>query len=165
MPHAGRCRSTPTDGWQQLLLLLTHFTEQLTYKLIRPVVLFGQSPAGRARETTARERPPYRQLTRVAGPHTKHLCCVAAALGYMFHATPLPSPHPRAPNADTAAPLCAARTRGPKVPSSRGQTWGGFGSAQRRNRCGVPRLGVVGGSAAMSRRGTVPPRSALHRPQ
>ena len=34
MPHARRCRSTPTDDWQQLLL--THFTEQLTYKLIRP---------------------------------------------------------------------------------------------------------------------------------
>ena len=93
MPHAGRCRSTPTDDWQQLLLL-THFTEQLSYKLIRPVVLFGQSPAERARETTAPERTPYRQLTRVAGPHTKHLCCVAAALGYMFHAAPLPHPAP-----------------------------------------------------------------------
>lgn len=93
MPHARRCRSTPTDDWQQLLLL-THFTEQLSYELIRPVVLFGQSPAERARETTAPERTPYRQLTRVAGPHTKHLCCVAAALGYMFHAAPLPQPAP-----------------------------------------------------------------------
>ncbi len=93
MPHARRCRSTPTDDWQQLLLL-THLTEHLRSKLIRPVVLFGQSPAERARETTAPERTPYRQLTWVAGPHTKHLCCVAAALGSMFHATPLSQPAP-----------------------------------------------------------------------
>jgi putative transposase len=44
MPRATRQRHEPTDEWQQLRLL-TRFPEQLTYELIRPVVLFGSSPA------------------------------------------------------------------------------------------------------------------------
>jgi len=53
----------PTDDWQQLQLL-THFPEQRTYELIRPVVLFGQSPAERARLTLTPERTLYRQVAR-----------------------------------------------------------------------------------------------------
>ena len=53
----------PTDDWQQLQLL-TQFPEQLTYELLRPVVLFGLSPAERARQTGAPQRTLYRQVAR-----------------------------------------------------------------------------------------------------
>ena len=63
MPRATRQRREPTDDWQQLRLL-TRFPEQLTYELIRPVVLFGSSPAERARQTGAPQRTLYRQVAR-----------------------------------------------------------------------------------------------------
>ena len=52
MPARLRPRLEPTDDWQQLQLL-SQFPEQLTYELIRPVVLFGHSPAERAQQTGA----------------------------------------------------------------------------------------------------------------
>ncbi|MCA1670103.1 MAG: helix-turn-helix domain-containing protein [Thermomicrobia bacterium] len=58
-----RQRSEPTDDWQQLDLLV-RFPEQRTYELIRPVVLFGYSPAERARLTGAPQRTLYRQAAR-----------------------------------------------------------------------------------------------------
>ncbi len=58
-----RQRSEPTDDWQQLDLLV-RFPEQHTYELIRPVVLFGHSPAERARQTGAPQRTLYRQAAR-----------------------------------------------------------------------------------------------------
>ena len=61
MPRAKRHRREPTDDWQQLQPL-TQFPEQLTYELIRPVVLFGQTPLERARATGT----PQRTLLRVA---------------------------------------------------------------------------------------------------
>ena len=63
MPARRRQPIPPTDDWQQLQLL-THFPEQLTYELIRPVVLFGRSPAERARETGTPQRTLYRQAAR-----------------------------------------------------------------------------------------------------
>jgi putative transposase len=60
-----RQRIEPTDDWQQLDLLV-RFPEQRTYELIRPVVLFGYSPAERARLTGAPQRTLYRQAARVA---------------------------------------------------------------------------------------------------
>ena len=42
MARSKRQRVEPTDDWQQLQLL-TRFPEQLTYELLRPVVLFGHS--------------------------------------------------------------------------------------------------------------------------
>src|SRR5215207_10196957 len=63
MPRATRQRREPTDDWQQLRLL-ARFPEQLTYELIRPVVLFGSSPAERARQTGAPQRTLYRQVAR-----------------------------------------------------------------------------------------------------
>jgi transposase len=63
MPRATRQRREPTDDWQQLRLL-TRFPEQLTEALIRPVVLFGSSPAERARQTGAPQRTLYRQVAR-----------------------------------------------------------------------------------------------------
>ncbi len=58
-----RQRSEPTDDWQQLDLLVRS-PEQRTYELIRPVVLFGYSPAERARLTGAPQRTLYRQAAR-----------------------------------------------------------------------------------------------------
>jgi len=56
-------RIEPTDDWQQLDLLV-RFPEQHTYELIRPVVLFGHSPAERARQTGMPQRTLYRQAAR-----------------------------------------------------------------------------------------------------
>ncbi len=53
----------PTDDWAQLRLLAA-WPEQVTYELIRPVVLFGRSAAERARETGTPERTLYRQADR-----------------------------------------------------------------------------------------------------
>ncbi|MHB8644196.1 MAG: helix-turn-helix domain-containing protein [Thermomicrobiales bacterium] len=58
-----RQRIEPTDDWQQLDLL-ARFPEQHIYELIRPVVLFGHSPAERARLTGAPQRTLYRQAAR-----------------------------------------------------------------------------------------------------
>jgi putative transposase len=63
MPGVQRQRSEPTEDWRQIALLSTS-AEQRTYELIRPVVLFGHSPAERARETGAAERTLYRQAAR-----------------------------------------------------------------------------------------------------
>lgn len=63
MPGMQRRRSEPTEDWRQVALLSTS-AEQRTYELIRPVVLFGRSPAERARETGAAERTLYRQAAR-----------------------------------------------------------------------------------------------------
>jgi hypothetical protein len=54
-----RQRIAATDDWQQLDLLV-HSPEQRTYEIIRPVVLFGHSPAERARMTGAPQRTLYR---------------------------------------------------------------------------------------------------------
>ena len=63
MARSKRQRVEPTDDWEQLQLL-SRFPEQLTYELLRPVVLFGHSPAERARQTGAPERTLYRQAAR-----------------------------------------------------------------------------------------------------
>jgi putative transposase len=64
-PARLRPRLEPSDDWQQLQLL-SQFPEQLTYELIRPVVLFGHSPAERAQQTGAAARTLYRQAARFA---------------------------------------------------------------------------------------------------
>jgi putative transposase len=58
-----RPQIAPTEDWRQIELL-TRAPGQRTYELIRPVVLFGQSPAERAAETGAAERTLYRQVAR-----------------------------------------------------------------------------------------------------
>lgn len=63
MPKPKHARIAPTKNWQQLELQLA-FSEQRVYEPIRPVVLFGQSPAARAAETGAAERTIYRQVER-----------------------------------------------------------------------------------------------------
>ncbi len=58
-----RPQVAPTEDWRQIELL-ARAPGQRTYELIRPVVLFGQSPAERAAETGAAERTLYRQVAR-----------------------------------------------------------------------------------------------------
>jgi hypothetical protein len=65
MPPRKRTKVEPTDGWEQLKLLIDT-PEQLTYELIRPVVLFGRSPAQRARETGTASRTIHRRAARFA---------------------------------------------------------------------------------------------------
>ena len=60
-----RERIEPTHEWRQLEFRVAS-PGQRTYELIRPVVLFGQSPAERAAETGAAERTLYRQVARFA---------------------------------------------------------------------------------------------------
>jgi len=55
MPRYKRPRRESTDDYQQLALW-ANGPEHRTFELIRPCVLFGQSPAERARETGAAER-------------------------------------------------------------------------------------------------------------
>lgn len=58
-------RIEPTHEWHQLEFR-TRADGQRTYELIRPVVLFGHSPAERAVETGTAERTLYRQVARFA---------------------------------------------------------------------------------------------------
>ena len=65
MPARQRQRIAPTDDWEQLQLL-TAFPEQRTYELIRPIVLFGQPPSERARQTATPQRTLSRQAAQFA---------------------------------------------------------------------------------------------------
>jgi transposase InsO family protein len=65
MPKRTRTKVEPTDDWQQLKLL-ANTPEQLTYELIRPVVLYGRSPAQRAKETGAAQRTIHRRAAQFA---------------------------------------------------------------------------------------------------
>ena len=51
-------RREPTDNWQQLRPLLKD-TAQITYEVIRPVVLWGVTPKERAAETGMSQRAIY----------------------------------------------------------------------------------------------------------
>jgi hypothetical protein len=63
MPGPKRQRIVPTDDWQQLRLLLD-WPEQIAYELIRPVVLFGVTPAERAQQTGTAARTLHRKADR-----------------------------------------------------------------------------------------------------
>ena len=63
MPIKKRPRLEPTHDWQQLSLLVEE-PEQRTYEVMRTCVLFGQSPAERARQTGVPARSLYRQVER-----------------------------------------------------------------------------------------------------
>src|SRR5919204_1134080 len=63
MPARTRPRLEPTDDWDQLQLRFD-WPEQTGYELIRPVVLFGFSPAERARQTGISPRTIYRKVGR-----------------------------------------------------------------------------------------------------
>jgi transposase len=72
MPAAARPRRQPTDDWQQLRLLVAS-PAQATYELLRPIVLFGQTPATRARQTGVSERTLQRKVARFAAAGMRSL--------------------------------------------------------------------------------------------
>ena len=63
MPYRKRPRVEPTEDWSQLQLQLP-WPEQISYELIRPIVLFGFSPAERAKHTGVPERTLRRKAER-----------------------------------------------------------------------------------------------------
>ena len=65
MPAGPRPRRDATDDWNQLRLLVTS-SEQASYEVLRPIVLFGQSIPDRARETGMPERTLRRRVARFA---------------------------------------------------------------------------------------------------
>src|SRR5689334_18204458 len=77
MPHAKRQRRAHTEEWQQLRLLTT-WPEQTTYELIRPLVLFGDVPDKRARQTGASAHTLHRKAARFD----------AEGMGSLFAPTP-----------------------------------------------------------------------------
>ncbi len=58
MPKRRYERREPTENWQQLRPLLKD-TAQITYEVIRPVVLWGVTPKERAAETGVPQRSIY----------------------------------------------------------------------------------------------------------
>src|SRR5437764_5485655 len=58
MPKHRYQRREPTHDWQQIRPLLKDQT-QITYELIRPVILFGVNPTERAEETDISRRTIY----------------------------------------------------------------------------------------------------------
>ncbi len=63
MPAAKRPRRELTEDWEQLRLLVTA-PAQAAYELLRPIVLFGRTPAERAAETGVPERTLRRRADR-----------------------------------------------------------------------------------------------------
>ena len=63
MPYRKRLHIAPTEDWSQPRLQFT-WPEQVSYELIRPVVLFGSSPAERAKQTGVPERTLRRKADR-----------------------------------------------------------------------------------------------------
>jgi hypothetical protein len=63
MPAARRSRIEPTDDWTELQLRF-NWPEQGGYELIRPVVLFGFTPAERAQQTGMSARTIARKANR-----------------------------------------------------------------------------------------------------
>src|SRR5262249_51113441 len=63
MPSAKRPRWEPTEDWEQLRIMAA-IPAQRTYELLRPIVLFGRTPAERARETGVPERTLRRKADR-----------------------------------------------------------------------------------------------------
>lgn len=87
MAKPKRQRIAPTEQWEQLELLFTS-PQQRQYELIRPVVLFGEPAAERARATST----PQRTVARHAQQFLAH------GMASLF-ATPPPPPTPRLPPA------------------------------------------------------------------
>src|SRR5438477_11092670 len=58
MPRHRYQRREPTHDWQQIRPLLKD-SAQITYEIIRPVILWGQTPKERAAETGLSQRTLY----------------------------------------------------------------------------------------------------------
>ena len=95
-----RRRLTPTEDWQQLELLC-QFADQRRYELVRPVVLFGQPPAERARQTGV----PERTISRTAS--------LFEAAGLPGLAPALPKRRGRPPATDLRTAIAALKAEYP----------------------------------------------------
>ncbi len=84
MPRFKRVRRAHTDDWEQLRLFVGS-PEQESYELLRPIVLFGQSPRRGAAATGVAERT----LRRKAD------CFDAEGMASLFEAPPSPAPTDR----------------------------------------------------------------------
>ena len=84
MPPAKRPRREPTEDWEQLRLLVSS-PAQAAYEVLRPIVLFGRTPAQRAHETGVPERTLRRQADRFD----------ARGLAGLFDPPPTPTPGDR----------------------------------------------------------------------
>lgn len=84
MPAGTRPRHQSTDDWEQLRLLVTS-PEHATYEQVRPIVLFGQSVAERARETGVPARTLQRKVARFD----------AIGMRSLFEVEPPPAPDRR----------------------------------------------------------------------
>lgn len=106
MPKQARRRITPTEDWQQLQLAL-QWPEQVAYELIRPIVLFGRSPAQRARETGRPRRTLHRKAERFDALGMASLLAPSATQTSL---TRLTSSRTTAPTsrASLPAPMCQA---------------------------------------------------------
>jgi hypothetical protein len=65
-------RIEPTDDWPYLQLQL-EWPEQEEYEVVRPVVLFGFTPAERAQEAGLFASTIYRKATRPEAPDSKRV--------------------------------------------------------------------------------------------
>ncbi len=63
MPSAKRAQREATGDWEQLRMFVAS-PQQEAYELLRPIVLFGRTPAERARETGVAERTLRRKADR-----------------------------------------------------------------------------------------------------
>src|SRR5215218_8327068 len=63
MPAAKRVQRDATEDWEQLRMFVAS-PQQEAYELLRPIVLFGRTPAARARETGVAERALRRRAER-----------------------------------------------------------------------------------------------------
>lgn len=63
MPSAKRAQREATEDWEQVRMFVAS-PQQETYELLRPIVLFGRTPAERARETGVAERTLRRKADR-----------------------------------------------------------------------------------------------------
>jgi hypothetical protein len=108
MPAPTRQRVAPTDDWQQLQFLV-NWPEQLAYELIRPIVLFGLTPAERAAQTGTSERSLRRRGQHFDGTGMASLFADAALFGEMIVAF---SPHLRQLIVDLKAEYPAFGLRG-----------------------------------------------------
>ncbi len=78
-----------TDDWQTIKQRAL-WPEQLTYELIRPVVLFSETPGERAKETDEIKRTLYRQVERFEehGMGSLFMPTVEATRGYLHRSIP-----------------------------------------------------------------------------
>ena len=64
MPVRKRKRREPTHNWQEIQQAML-WPEQEAYELLRPIILFGETAAKRAKETGASERTLHYQATAI----------------------------------------------------------------------------------------------------